>query len=136
MSFHEIRDFDTLVNKCTIFDEAGKAKESFYKAMNERKGKGHDCDKPYGKDKGKKKDFGSGSKPSGGKVNCYSVEAWDIMRMIVRMLRLVLNVEGSGAEHSSSKTRRWCATIVEELDTLVRGAQSQRRRSLEERYLL
>jgi hypothetical protein len=51
--FHEIRDFDTLVNKCRLFDEAGNAKGSFYKEVNERKGKGNDHGKPYGKDKGK-----------------------------------------------------------------------------------
>ena len=31
--------------------------------MNEKKGRGKDCGKLYGKDKGKKKDFGGGSKP-------------------------------------------------------------------------
>jgi hypothetical protein len=59
--FHEIHDFDTMVNKCSMFDEAGKAKASYYKEVNERKGKGHDHDKPYGKDKGKKKDVCGGS---------------------------------------------------------------------------
>jgi hypothetical protein len=45
--FHEIRDFDTLVNKCRMFDDPGKAKANYYKAVNERKGKGHDHGKPY-----------------------------------------------------------------------------------------
>ena len=44
-------------------DEAGKAKASYYKAVNERKGRGRYRGKPYGKDKGKKKDVGGGSKP-------------------------------------------------------------------------
>jgi len=59
MCFHELRDFDTLMNKCMIFDEAVKAKESFYKAVNEKKGRG------------KKKSFGGGSKPSEEEVRCY-----------------------------------------------------------------
>ena len=39
--FHEVRDFDTLVHKCRMFDDAGKAKASYYKVMNDKKGKGH-----------------------------------------------------------------------------------------------
>jgi len=45
--FHEIRDFSTLVNKYRMFDEAGKAKVNFYKAVNEKKGNGNDRVKPY-----------------------------------------------------------------------------------------
>jgi len=52
--FHEIRDFHTLVHKCRMFDDAGKAKTSYYKAMNDKKGKGHGFGKPYNKDKGRK----------------------------------------------------------------------------------
>ena len=37
VSIFEIRDFDTLVNKCHIFDEAGKAKESYDKAVKREK---------------------------------------------------------------------------------------------------
>jgi hypothetical protein len=69
--FHEICDFDTLVNKCRMFDEAGKAKVNYYKAVNDKKGKGHDRGKPYGKDKGKKMDVGCGSKPNVGDVRFY-----------------------------------------------------------------
>jgi ribosomal protein L44E len=52
-------------------DEAGKAKASYYKAVNERKGRGRYRGKPYGKDKGKKKDVGGGSKPNVGDVRCF-----------------------------------------------------------------
>jgi len=31
--FHEIRDFDTLVHKYRMFDDAGKAKMNYYKAV-------------------------------------------------------------------------------------------------------
>lgn len=71
VGFHEIRDFATLVNKCQIFYAAGKVKASLYKILNDRKGKEHDLGNPYGKDKGKKKDFGGGSKPSGGDLKCF-----------------------------------------------------------------
>jgi len=63
--FHEICDFDTLVHKCRMFDDAGKAKVNYYKAVSDKKGKCHDFRKPYIKDKGKKKDVGVGSKPNG-----------------------------------------------------------------------
>jgi len=64
-------DFVTLVKKFRIFDEASKAKTNFYKMVNDKKGKGHDLGKPYGRDKAKKKEFGGGSKPSGGEVKCF-----------------------------------------------------------------
>ena len=71
VGFHRIRDFATLVNKCRMFDEASKAKPSFYKAVNEKKGMSNDRGKPYGNDNGKKKDFGDSSKPSrGDEVKC------------------------------------------------------------------
>jgi len=38
--FHEIRDFDTFVHKCRMFDDAGKAKLNYYKVVNDKKGKG------------------------------------------------------------------------------------------------
>jgi len=41
--FHEIRDFNTLVHKCRMFDDVGK----HYKAVNHKKGKGHGFGKPY-----------------------------------------------------------------------------------------
>jgi len=69
--FHEIRDFDTLVHKCRMFDDAGKAKMSYYKAVNDKKGKSHGFGKPYNKDKGKKKDVGGGSKVNVAEVKCY-----------------------------------------------------------------
>jgi CRISPR/Cas system-associated endonuclease Cas3-HD len=49
VSFHEIRDFDTLVHKCRVFDDAGKAKVNYYKAVNDKKGKGHGFGKSYSK---------------------------------------------------------------------------------------
>jgi len=69
--FHEIRGFDTLVRKCRMFDDAGKARMNYYKASNDKKGKGHEFGKPYNKDKGKKKDVGGGSKPNVAEVKCY-----------------------------------------------------------------
>jgi len=60
--FHGIRDFNTLVHKCHMFDDAGKAKMSYYKAVNDKKGKDHGIGKPFNKDKSKKKDVGGGSK--------------------------------------------------------------------------
>jgi len=72
MWFHEIRDFATLMNKCRMFDEACKAKKSFYKMVSDNKGKGCDRGKPYGKDKGEKNNFGCGSKPSRGDSRCYT----------------------------------------------------------------
>jgi len=56
--FHEIRDFDTLVHKCRMFDDVRKVKMNNYKAEN-------------GKDKGKKKDVGGGFKPKVADVRCY-----------------------------------------------------------------
>ncbi|MCI79587.1 cellular nucleic acid-binding protein, partial [Trifolium medium] len=48
-----------------ICDEDGKAKSSFYKAMNDRKGKGQDRGKPYDN-----KGNGSGGKKQGNGL-CY-----------------------------------------------------------------
>ena len=56
--FHEIRDFDTSVHKCRMFYDVGKAKMSYYKAVSDKKGKGHGNGKLYNKDKGKRKDVG------------------------------------------------------------------------------
>jgi len=44
-----------------MFDDGGKAKMSYYKAVNDKKGKGHGIGKPYNKEKGKKKDVSGGS---------------------------------------------------------------------------
>lgn len=67
----EIWDYDTLVHKCRMFYDAGKAKVNHYKAMNDNKGKGHGFGKWYNKDKGKKKDVGGVSKPNVSDVRCY-----------------------------------------------------------------
>jgi len=69
--FHEIRDFDTLVHKCRMFDDARKAKMNYYKAVSDKKGKGHGNGKPYNKDKGKRKDDGGGSKVNVAEVKCF-----------------------------------------------------------------
>jgi hypothetical protein len=71
MCVQEIRDFDTLVHKCRMFDDAGKAKVNYYKAVNDKKGKSHGFGKPYNKDKGKKKEVGGGSKPSLTDIRCF-----------------------------------------------------------------
>ena len=36
-----------MVHKCRMFDDAGRAKVNHYKAMNDKKGKGHGFGKPY-----------------------------------------------------------------------------------------
>jgi len=71
MCVQETRDFDTLVHKCHMFDDARKAKVNRYKAMNDKKGNGHGFEKPYNKDKGKKREVGGGSKPNVAEVRCY-----------------------------------------------------------------
>ncbi|MCI65870.1 cellular nucleic acid-binding protein, partial [Trifolium medium] len=47
IGFSEIRNFATLVNKSRICDDDERAKTSYYKAVNDRKGKGPDRGKPY-----------------------------------------------------------------------------------------
>jgi hypothetical protein len=59
------------VNKCRMFDDVRKARVDHYKAVNDKKGKGHGFEKPYNKDKGKKKDVGGGFKPNAADVRCY-----------------------------------------------------------------
>ena len=76
MCVQEIRDFDTLVHKCHIFDDAGKANMNHYKSMNEKRGKGHVFGKPYNKDKGKKKEVGGGFKPSLANVKCFKCKTF------------------------------------------------------------
>ena len=71
MCFQEIRDFDTLVQKCCMFNDAGKAKVNHYKAVNDKKGKRHGFGKSYNKDKGKNKVVGGSSKPSVADVICF-----------------------------------------------------------------
>jgi len=70
MCVQEIRDFDTLVHKCRMFDDAGKARANHYEAMYDKKGKGHGFRKRYNKDKGKKREVGGGFKPSVADVIC------------------------------------------------------------------
>jgi len=69
--FHEIRDFDTLVHKYRMFDDAGKDKAGYYKVVNDKKGKGHGFGKSYNKDKRKKKEVGGGSKLNVAEVKCF-----------------------------------------------------------------
>jgi len=69
--FHEIRDFNTLVHKCRIFDDVGKSKVKHYKVVSDKKGKGHGFGKLYNKDKGKKKEVGGGSKSNVAYVRSY-----------------------------------------------------------------
>ncbi|CAJ2661699.1 unnamed protein product [Trifolium pratense] len=69
IGFSQIRDFATLVDKCRICDDDGKAKTNYYKAMSDKRGKGQDRGKPYG-DKGKKVVESSGGKKRGG-GQCY-----------------------------------------------------------------
>ena len=71
MCVQEIRDFDTLVHNCRMFDDAGKARANHYKEMHDKKGNGHGFGMPYNKDKGKKREVGGGSKPNVVEVRCY-----------------------------------------------------------------
>jgi len=54
-----------------MFDEAGKAKMNYYKAVSDKKGEGHGNGKPYNKDKNKGKDVGGGSKMNVAEVKCF-----------------------------------------------------------------
>ncbi|MCI37731.1 cellular nucleic acid-binding protein, partial [Trifolium medium] len=47
IGFSEIRDFPTLVNKSRICDKDIRAKVSYYKAVNEKKGRDFGRGKPY-----------------------------------------------------------------------------------------
>ncbi|MCI53828.1 cellular nucleic acid-binding protein, partial [Trifolium medium] len=67
IGFSEIRDFATLVNKSRIGDDDGRAKTSYYKAVNDRKGKGQERGKPY--DNRGRGNGSGGRKPGNG--NCY-----------------------------------------------------------------
>ncbi|MCI53544.1 cellular nucleic acid-binding protein, partial [Trifolium medium] len=69
IGFSDIRDFPTLTTKARICDEDGKAKSSYYKAMNVRKGKGLDRGKPYDNNGN-----GSGRKQQGNGL-CYKCGA-------------------------------------------------------------
>lgn len=55
--YQEIRSFPVLVNKFRIYDEYSKARSSYYKKLNDKKGKDQSWGKTYGNlaDKGKKK---------------------------------------------------------------------------------
>ncbi|MCI64580.1 cellular nucleic acid-binding protein, partial [Trifolium medium] len=66
IGFSEIRDFATLVNKSRIFDDDGRAKTSYYKAVNDRKGKGQERGNPY--DNRGRGNTNGGRKPGNG--NC------------------------------------------------------------------
>ncbi|CAI8608641.1 unnamed protein product [Vicia faba] len=65
-----------MVNKCRILDQYSRDKASYYKNYNEKKGKNHDCGKPYASpyDKGKNKAYDE-KKPSErgalASVKCY-----------------------------------------------------------------
>ncbi|MCI42155.1 cellular nucleic acid-binding protein, partial [Trifolium medium] len=55
------------MTKARICDEDGKAKTSYYKALNDRKGKGQDRGRPYDN---KKKGIGNGGRKQGNGL-CY-----------------------------------------------------------------
>jgi len=67
----EIRDFDTLVHKCRMFDDAGRARANHYKAQHDKKGKSQGFGKPYNKDKRKKREAGGGSELNAADVRCF-----------------------------------------------------------------
>jgi len=71
MCVQEIKDFDTLVHKCRMFDDVRKARENHYKVMHDKKGKGHGFGKPYNKDKEKKREIDGGSRPSVADGRCF-----------------------------------------------------------------
>jgi len=133
VGFHEIRDIDTLVNKCRMFDEAGKAKAIFYKAVNEKKGSGNYRGKPYGKDKRKKKDVGGGSKPSGGDVRCYKCGNLGHYANDCNKGEVCLSVARQVTSLLSARVGRLFSSTVEKLSILTPSVLNQRRR--EERSL-
>jgi len=67
-----------------MFDDVGKARMNYYKAVNDKKGKNHEFGKPYNKDKGKKKDVGGGSKLNVSEVKCFKCGILGHFLMIVR----------------------------------------------------
>ena len=104
VSILETHDFDTLVNKCRIFDDMGKAKANHFKAVNERKGKGQDRGKlyAYGKDKGMKKYVCGGSKPNVGDARCFKYGA-----LIASELKVVSSVERQFISLMSVKVKKF-----------------------------
>ncbi|MCI59238.1 cellular nucleic acid-binding protein, partial [Trifolium medium] len=68
IGFSQIRDFATLVNKSRICDDDGRAKVNYYKAVNEKKGKGLERGKPY--DNRGRGNTSGGKKPVNG--SCYN----------------------------------------------------------------
>ncbi|MCI37187.1 GRAS family transcription factor, partial [Trifolium medium] len=66
IGFSEICDFATLVNKSRICDVDGRAKASYFKAVNEKRRKDYGKGKPYDK-KGKKGEGSSGKEKNDGK---------------------------------------------------------------------
>lgn len=84
IGFHEIRVFPTLVNKFRIYDKDNKARASYYKGENDKRGKGRDHGKPYGSpsDNGKKK-MTSGSGQSGGEVRCFKYGYYSRNELVV-----------------------------------------------------
>ncbi|KAK2427684.1 putative mitochondrial protein [Trifolium repens] len=66
----EIRNFANLVNKSNICDLDEKAKTSYYKEMNDKRGKGQDRGKPYDK-RNKGKVGGSGERGKNDNDKCY-----------------------------------------------------------------
>ncbi|MCI40055.1 hypothetical protein A2U01_0061287, partial [Trifolium medium] len=92
------------VNKSRICDEDGRAKSNYYKAVNDKKRKGQDHEKPYG-DKSKKGGESSGGRKMGGgncfkcgevghrffecpkgEINVLGVENWDTSPMLVKRM--------------------------------------------------
>src|ERR1051325_8089341 len=68
--YKQITRFAELVNKSTIYDEDSRKSASYYKNVNDRKGKGQFRGNPYDN----KKKSSSGKKPSGGSstpIKCF-----------------------------------------------------------------
>src|SRR4030043_2395549 len=72
IGYQQIKVFAELVNKCRIFDEDSRARASYYKKVNDKKGKGQERGKPYGRAAGKgKTNGGSSSSGGGGSLKCF-----------------------------------------------------------------
>jgi hypothetical protein len=129
MCIQGIRDFDTLVHKCHMFDDAGRAKANHYKAQHDKKRKSHGFGKPYSKDKGKKKEGGGASNSNVAELRSSSVAHWVILLKIARRVIVATSV-GKRVTRLLSVLmwrRRLLATIVVRRVISVLSVPSRRR---------